>query len=100
GASPDATDTYGDSSLHRAVLMPAADVLEALLAAGASSGSGGEMGCTPLHAACERGVHGSVGALLRAGAVPGHCFNDLKQSPLMVACKAGNRNAVELLLPR
>lgn len=100
GASPDLRDDDGRGPLHIAVLRPAGAVLGALIAGGASAGAGGEKGITPLHAACESDTRGTVEALLRAGAVPGHCWNDRLLSPLMMACRAGSLNAVELLLPR
>ena len=100
GASPSLRDSSGSAPLHKAVLRPAAGVVEALIAGGASPGVGGEKGLTPLHAACESNARGTVEALLRAGAVPGHCWNIYRRSPLMVACRYGNLNAVELLVPR
>lgn len=99
GACPDAKDLNGFSALHTAVKRGYDAVVEALIAGGASAGVGGEKGETPLHVACKRGPPGTVATLLRAGALPGHCWNDLLQSPLMVACSAGNVDAVKQLLP-
>eukprot|EP00903_Cladosiphon_okamuranus_P009090 g8688.t2 len=98
-ASPDLKDSSGYTALHMAVLRPAGAVVEALIAAGASPGIGGERGHTPLHMACESDARDTVEALLRAGTVPGHCWNDILESPLMVACQHWSMNAVKLLLP-
>lgn len=99
-ASRDLKDAKGVSVMHEVAKRPAGAVIEALIAAGVSPGQGGEKGLTPLHTACRVDARGTVEALLRGGALAGHCWNDMLQSPLMVACKHGHLNAVQQLLPR
>ena len=99
GASP-RVKKDGESILEKVLHKPAGAVLEALLAGGALPPSGGEKGYTPLHIACENDAPGTVEALLRAGALPGHCWNNALRSPLMIACHHGRLNAVRQLLPK
>lgn len=99
-ASRDLKDARGRSVMHEVAKRPAGAVIEALIAGGVSPGLGGEKGFTPLHTACKFDAPGTVEALLRGGALAGHCWNDMLQSPLMVACKHGRLNAVQQLLPR
>lgn len=97
GASPHANKS-GVTILVQMLKRPAGPVLEALLAGGALPPSGGTRGFTPLHHACEHDEPGTVEALLRAGALPGHCWNSVLRSPLMIACARGKLNAVRQLL--
>lgn len=91
----------GQTVLHKVAARPAGAVLEALLKAEALPSFTGQKGYTPLHVACESVVgRGTVEALLSAGALPGHCWNDRLLSPLWVACSKGNLEAVRQLLPR
>lgn len=100
GACPDTKDSDGTSALNTAVRRGYDAVVEALIAGGASVDAGGKKGDTPLHMASKFSPPSTVAILLRAGALPGHCWNDLLRSPLMVACSAGNLGAVRQLLPR
>ena len=97
GASPNLKDSKGFSALGNAVQLRFPAVVKALIDGGASVNAGGEKGITPLHIACELGTAATVDTLLSAGALPGHCWNDMLQSPLMVACCAGNLDVVNLL---
>lgn len=100
GADPNLKDSSECSALDIAVRFKFHAVVEALVDGKASVNAGGEKGLTPLHAACKTGAVAIVDTLLAAEALPGHCWNDRLQSPLMVACEAGDLDVVNLLLPK
>lgn len=98
GASLEMRDAMGNSPLFTAVQGGQQAVVAVLLDAGASASARVSGGETVLHEACRR-MPGAIEALLRAGAHPGHCLNAKCQSPLHVACSAGQVEAVRRLLP-
>ena len=100
GVVPDLTDCKRLSALNIAVINGCRTAALALLIEGVSPTPPGVSGKTAVHLACEHNAPKMVELLLRFGALPGHCWNDLLQSPLMEGCFAGALDAVKALLPR
>ena len=98
GADVNAPQGDGVTALHWAARHGDADLVTALVAAGARARVGTRFGAyTPLHLAAERGSASIVKALLGAGAIV-----DAKTStgatPLMFAAAAGDTGAIAALL--
>jgi ankyrin repeat protein len=98
GADVNAPQGDGVTALHWAARHGDAEMLNALVAAGASARAATLLGAyTPLHLAAERGSAAAVRALLSAGAVA-----DAKTStgatPLMFAAASGDTAAIASLL--
>ena len=98
GADVNAAQGDGVTALHWAARHGDADLVAALVAAGAQPRVGTRLGAyTPLHLAAERGSASIVKALVTAGAIV-----DAKTStgatPLMFAAAAGDTGAIAALL--
>lgn len=98
-AFTDLRDCRGFTALDIAVVKGCHEAAVALLELGASPTPPGVSGKTSVHLACEHNAPEMVKLLLRFGALAGHCWNDLFQSPLMVGCFVGALDAVKVLLP-
>ena len=96
---PDLIDWKGFSALDIAVVKGHQAAALVLLQGGASPSPPGVSGKTAVHLACKHNSPEMVELLLRGGALPGHCWNDLLQSPLMEGCFVGALDAVKALLP-
>lgn len=94
---PDRANGY--NPLFVAMVKGHHEVMETLLEAGASPGTSGEKGETPLLGAIRMNTPGAVAALLRAGALPGHCWNEKLQTPLHWAANYGRVEAAKQLIP-
>jgi ankyrin repeat protein len=98
GVDVNAPQGDGVTALHWAARHGDADVVTALLAAGANARAITTFGSyTPLHLAAERGSAPVVTALLRAGA-PVDAKTNTGATPLMLAAAAGDPAAVHSLI--
>jgi ankyrin repeat protein len=94
---PNAADPDGTTALHWAVQTDRADLVEALLSAGAKVKATNRWGVTPLALAVANGDPTITQALLKAGAdprapVPG------TGTPLLTAARSGNPDVIKALL--
>ena len=94
---PNAADPDGTTALHWAVQTDRADLVEALLSAGAKVKVTNRWGVTPLALAVTNGDPAITQALLKAGAdprapVPG------TGTPLLTAARSGNPELLKVLL--
>ena len=90
----------GSTALHWAAYRDDAEMVKALIAAGANVKAATREGAiTPLFMACANGDAAMVGALLAAGADP----NSVKSNgttALMIAAESGGTDAVKMLVDR
>lgn len=97
GADANASDSQGNTALHRAAFTNKAAAIDALAEAGADVEATDVAGWTPLHDAAAEGSSDAVLALTRNGANPNRL--DLEgRSPLHLAAEHGHLQAVEHLL--
>ena len=96
GASIDAEDNAGRTSLHVASRQGTVRVVETLLKAGASIDARDDYGCTPLHFASSYGCV-EIAKTLKAGALT-DIRNDKGYTPLILSSHRGDVEAVETLL--
>jgi ankyrin len=96
-ADVNAPEVDGTTALHWAARAGDADLVSALLRAGAKAGAANRYGMTPLLLAASNGHASIVDALLKAGARADGAGPE-GETPLMVAARAGNVAAVNLLL--
>jgi len=97
-ANVNATDTYGHTALHAAVIGGHTPIVESLLLGGAGPNiPDAQLGFTPLHFAAEFGHDSCVDALLRFGANPnGNLAGSL--TPLMLSVREEHTTTVKALL--
>jgi ankyrin repeat protein len=100
GADVNAPQGDGVTALHWAARHGDAELLTALLAAGANARAATRLGAyTPLHLAAERGSAAIVKALLGAGAVV-DARTSTGATPLMLAAAAGDTAAIAALVDK
>lgn len=87
----------GATALHWAVDTGDAELVDLLLAAGATPGLANDLGVTPLHLACAAADEALVTRLLRAGAAADPA-SAVGVTPLMEASRTGNIAVVKALL--
>jgi ankyrin repeat protein len=98
GADVNAPQGDGVTALHWAARSADADMVKALVAAGASASARTELGAfTPLHLAAERGAAPIVAALLSAGAAV-DARSTTGATPLMLAAAAGDTPTIAALI--
>jgi ankyrin repeat protein len=98
GADVNAPQGDGVTALHWAARRGDADLVTALVAAGANARVGTRFGAyTPLHLAAERGSAPIVKALVAAGAVV-DATTSTGATPLMFAAAAGDTGAIATLI--
>jgi ankyrin repeat protein len=98
GADVNAPQGDGVTALHWAARHGDAEMVTALVAAGANARAGTQFGgYTPLHIAAERGSASIVKALVGAGAVV-DAKTATGATPLMLAAAAGDAAAIGVLL--
>lgn len=89
----------GSTALHWAVHRDSADLVDALLTAGAKASVPNRYGATPLSLACTNGNLAIVNRLLTAGADPNATLQN-GETPLMTAAKTGRADVVSALLAK
>ena len=87
----------GTTALHWAANFDDADLVKALLAAGANPRVSNRYGITPLSQACENGNAQIVEMLIKAGADVNAPHAE-GETPLMTASRTGNPAAIKVLL--
>lgn len=98
GAEVNAPQGDGVTALHWAARYGDADLVTALVAAGANARAVTTFGAyTPLHLAAERGSAAAVTALVRAGAMV-DARTSTGATPLMLAAAAGDPAAISALV--
>lgn len=98
-AQLDALDLDGETALHHAARRGQAELVHALLAAGARPDVANRYGNTPLHLAAGGGADAAAAELLAAGATVA-AANAFGATPLHAAAAAGHERCVALLLER
>jgi ankyrin repeat protein len=96
-SDPNATEPDGTTALHWAVQKDRADIVQALLAAGAKVNVKNRWGVTPLALAVTTGNPVITQALLKAGADPRASVPDTG-TPLLTAARSGNPETIKALL--
>ena len=92
-----AREADGTTALHWAAREDAADLVHALLRAGAAADVANRYGVTPLALAATNGDAGVIDALVKAGADPNAAMPE-GQTVLMAAARAGSDEALAALL--
>jgi ankyrin repeat protein len=96
-SDPNATEPDGTTVLHWAVQKDRADIVQALIAAGARVNVKNRWGVTPLALAVTTGNPAITQALLKAGADPRAAVPE-SGTPLLTAARSGNPETIKALL--
>src|SRR3954471_13487391 len=99
-ADLNAAQPDGTTALHWAAHWNDAEAVSLLLRAGANAKAVNRYGATPLSEAVVSGNAAMIEALLNAGASPKTLTSENGETVLMTASRAGNVDAVRLLLDR
>ena len=94
GASPNAANSNGQRACHYAASKGRLEVLRKLVHAGADCDASDATGATPCHRAASVGNVDIIEFLVNECSVNLESKNSIGQTPLIVACEAGQNEAV------